>query len=133
VIAGVSLAFGVFQKRRVHASAAGWPEVHVMLNREDSEGVVLIWSGKRAVTNDKKHLLDALVKVTVRGYLSLLSLEKPPATSRLSALVFLGWGGRDRNTPAGAAVSHRVGAGEAAYGKAVCATSSSVLATSSTT
>ena len=131
VIAGKSPAFGAFWNWRVHESAAGWPEVHVTLILEDGDGVVLMWSGERAAS-DRKHTLDALVNGTMRDYLASLSPEKPTVTTRVSALGFLGWGVHDRSTPAGAGVRAGVGAGEAAEGRVVCATSSLVLATSST-
>jgi hypothetical protein len=130
MIAVVSPAFGVFWNVSVHASKAGWPEVHVTLNREDSDGRVLIWSGERAATNEKEHQLDALVNVTMKLYIAALTPEKPAVSTRVSAPGFLGWGSRDRSTPVRGAT---VGAGEPAYGRIVCATSSSVLATSSTT
>ena len=85
----MSPAFGLDWKWSVHASAAGWPVVHVTLNREDSDGTVVVWSGAHAAT-DKKHTLDALVNQTIKKYVQTMTHETPVGATRVSSLGFLG-------------------------------------------
>jgi len=67
--------------------------VHVTLNRDDSDGTVIVWSGAHAAT-DKKHTLEALVNQTMKGYVQAMTPGTQLSATRVSALGFLGWGVR---------------------------------------